>query len=49
MGNDPTRNPFRRQQLALDDQQAVDAYKAASIWGAWWQLDESTRRLYFAA
>ncbi len=47
MGHNPSRNPFSRARLGLDDQQAVDAYKAASVWGAWWQLDEAIRRRYF--
>ena len=49
MGHNPSRNPFRRASLGIDDQMEVDAYKAASIWGAWWTLEESTRRRYFTA
>ena len=47
MSNNPTRNPFRRARLGLDDQQAVDEYKARSVWSAWWALDETLRRRYF--
>ena len=47
VGNNPTRNPFRRARLGLDDQQAVDEYKARSVWPAWWALDEALRRRYF--
>lgn len=49
MGNNPSRNPFRRERLGLTDQQAVDAYKADSVWGSWWTLAEATRRRYFTA
>jgi len=49
MGHNPTKNPFRRARLGLDvdTQAAVDEYKARSIWGAWWRLDETIRRRYF--
>lgn len=47
MGN-PSRNPFKRARLGLDAQQAVDEYKARSVWAAWWALDESVRRRYFS-
>ena len=49
MGHNPTKNPFRRARLGLDvgAQQAVGEYKARSVWGAWWQLDEKVRRRYF--
>ena len=47
MGQNPTKNPFRRARLGLDSQQAVDEYKARSVWRAWWELDEKVRRRYF--
>lgn len=47
MGNNPSRNPFKRARLGLDAQQAVDEYKARSVWVAWWALDEAVRRRYF--
>ena len=46
MSHNPSRNPFRRTALGLDDQEAVDEYKARSIWGKWWSLSEETRRRY---
>ncbi len=49
MGNNPTRNPFKQARLALDDQIAVDAYKAASVWGAWWSLEPEIRARFFNA
>ena len=47
MGSNPSRNPFKRARLGLDAQQAVDEYKARSVWRAWWELEESVRRRYF--
>ena len=47
MGMNPSRNAFKRARLGLDAQQAVDEYKARSVWGAWWKLDEKVRRRYF--
>ena len=47
MGMNPSRNPFKRARLGLDAQQAVDEYKARSVWRAWWELDEKVRRRYF--
>lgn len=49
MGHNPTKNPFRRARLGLDvgAQEAVDEYKARSVWSAWWQLDEKIRKRYF--
>lgn len=49
MGNNPSRNPFRRARLGLDRPTAeVDAYKARSVWGAWWDLPDETRARYFS-
>lgn len=48
MGNNPSRNPFKRARLGLDRPSAeVDAYKARSVWGAWWDLEPETRARYF--
>ncbi len=47
MGHNPTKNPFRAARLGLDVQGAVDEYKARSVWGMWWKLDERVRRRYF--
>lgn len=48
MGMNPSRNLFKRARLGLDAQQAVDEYKARSVWRAWWALDEAVRRRYFS-
>lgn len=49
MGNNPSRNPFKRARLGLDRPTAeVDAYKARSVWGAWWDLEPETRARYFS-
>ena len=40
---------FQASRPDLDHQITVDAYKAASIWEAWWTLEKSTRRRYFTA
>ena len=47
MGMNPSRNPLKRARHDLDAQQAVDEYKARSVWRAWWELDEKIRRRYF--
>ena len=47
MGHNPSTNRFRQGRLGVDAQAAVDEYKARSVWGAWWSLDEKTRRRYF--
>ena len=49
MGNNPPRNPFKRTRLGIDSPTlAVDAYKARSVWGAWWSLEPETRVRYFS-
>jgi hypothetical protein len=49
MGHNESRNTFKRTRLGLDltAQQAVDEYKARSVWAAWWSLDEKVRRRHF--
>ncbi len=49
MGHGQSTDPFKQARLGPDDQMAVDGYKAASISGAWWPLEESTRRRCFTA
>lgn len=45
MGHNPSR--YKLKALSVDAQHAVDEYKARSVWGAWWKLDEKLRRRYF--
>jgi uncharacterized protein YifE (UPF0438 family) len=45
MGHNPSR--YKLKALSADAQHVVDEYKARSVWGMWWSLDEKLRRRYF--